>query len=295
MQRHTLRPSTRRQFASQVAGASLALASAGEIFAQPGRQIPVGLELYSVREELKKDWTATLQAEAQVGYRCVEFFAPYYSWTSEHAKEVRKKLDDLNMRCYSTHNGPQSFAPEGIGKAIELNTILGTKFVVMASPGGAEPKTIDEWKKVADTLNRANKTMSSHGIHAGYHNHEVEWKPVDGQRPMDVLASNTDHSVMLQLDVGTCVAAGDDPVAWIGKNPGRIESLHLKDWSPQQGYKVLFGEGVCPWKKIFAAAESKGGVEFYLIEQEGSRYSELDTARRCLSAYRELRSGKTSA
>jgi sugar phosphate isomerase/epimerase len=123
----------------------------------------------------------------------------------------------------------------------------------------------------------------------GYHNHDAEWRPVEGQKPIEILAANTSKSVMLQLDVGTCLEAGSDPVAWINKNPGRIRSIHCKDWSPDKGYKVLFSEGVAPWKAIFAAAEASGGVEFYLIEQEGSRFPELETVRRCLEDYRKLR------
>jgi sugar phosphate isomerase/epimerase len=93
---------------------------------------------------------------------------------------------------------------------------------------------------------------------------------------------------MLQLDVGTCLHAGTDPVAWIRANPGRIRSLHCKDWSPDKskGYTVLFGEGAVDWKPLFAAAENGGGVEYYLVEQEGSRFSELETARRCLETFR---------
>jgi sugar phosphate isomerase/epimerase len=89
-----------------------------------------------------------------------------------------------------------------------------------------------------------------------------------GQRPIEVLAANTSKNVMLQLDVGTCLEAGYDAVAWIKKNPGRINSMHCKDWSPEpsKGYRVLFGEGVAPWKKIFTAAEKTGGLEYYLIE-----------------------------
>ena len=109
---------------------------------------------------------------------------------------------------------------------------------------------------------------------------------------MEILARNTKSSVMLQLDVGTCLESGGDPVAWIKANPGRIRSLHCKDWSPDpvKGYKVLFGEGSADWKNIFAAAESAGGVEFYLMEQEGSRYPELETAQRCLQTFRRVRS-----
>ena len=253
-----------------------------------GTRIPIGLELYSVRDELAKDLTGTVNAVAKMGYQCVEFYAPYYSWTNDYAKQVRKQLDDLGVRCYSTHNDRRSFAPEGIGKAIELNHILGTKYVVMAHPG-EEIKTIDGWKQVAALLNSANTTMAASGLHAGYHNHDAEWHPVEGTRPMDILSADTDGSIMLQFDVGTCVEAGADPVAWINQNPGRIRSMHLKDWSPRDGYKVLFGEGVAPWKQIFAAGESVGGVEYYLIEQEGSRYPEIETAQRCLDAYRKMR------
>jgi sugar phosphate isomerase/epimerase len=191
------------------------------------------------------------------------------------------------MKCYSTHNNcSTSFSSEGISKAIELNKILGSHFVVMASAG--KVATIDGWKQVAETLNKGNEKLAEAGLHSGYHNHALEWKPIDGQKPMDVLAENTDKSVLLQFDVGTCVEMENDPVAWIKKNPGRIKSLHLKDWAPGKGYRVLFGEGVCPWKKIFAAAEADGGVEFYLIEQEGSQYPEMETASRCLVTYHEL-------
>lgn len=250
------------------------------------KHIPVGLELFSVREELQKDLPATLDAVAKQGYECVEFYAPYFDWTTDYAKTVRTQLDSLGLKCYSTHNGLKSFAAEGIDKAIELNGILGTHYIVLASAG--DPKTVDGWKKVAETLNQGNDKFQKANLHAGYHNHDVEWRAIDGVRPMDVLAEGTDKSVMLQLDVGTCLEAGQDPVAWIEKNSGRIRSLHLKDWSADGGYKVLFGEGSAPWKKIFAAAESVGGVEYYLIEQEGSRYPEIETADRCLVAFHNI-------
>ena len=274
---------SRRSFLSLIAVAPLGLATA-----TPGAEhVPIGLELYSVRGALQKDLSGTVRAVAKMGYECVEFFAPYYRWTPDEAKQVRRELDDLGIRCYSTHNGLESFSPTGIGKAIELNHILGARYIVLASPG--DLNSIDGWKRVAETLNKADETMAGQGLHAGYHNHDAEWRPVEGKKPIEVIAANTANSIMLQLDVGTCLEAGSDPVAWIESNPGRIRSMHLKDWSPEKGYKVLFGEGVAPWKKMFAAAESTGGVEFYLIEQEGSDYPELETAQRCLASYRKMR------
>lgn len=251
--------------------------------------IPVGLELYSVREALKQDPDGTVRAVAQMGYQCVEFYAPYFEWSEAQAKQMRKLMDDLGIRCYSTHNDENFFEADKISKARDLNKILGSKYMVLA---WSDPKpNADGWKMLADKLNAAADQLEPAGLRPGYHNHDAEWKPVDGARPMEILAKNTKPSIMLQLDVGTCVEAGSDPVAWIRANPGRIHSLHLKDWShdPAKAYNVLFGEGDAKWKEIFAAAESVGGVEYYLIEQEGSRYPELETAKRCLQAYRSVR------
>ena len=223
-----------------------------------------------------------------MGYQVVEFFSPYFSWTVDQTKDVRKLLDDLGIRCLSTHNGPNAFTGDGIAKAIELNKILGVKYIVMASAGNVSG--VDGWKRVAETVTKACEQFRPAGLRGGYHNHQAEWKPVDGQKPLVILADNTPKDFMLQLDVGTCMEVGDDPVAWINAHPGRINSLHLKDWAPGEGkgYSVLFGEGVTPWKKIFDAAESKGGVEFYLIEQEGSRFPPMETAQKCLEAYKRL-------
>jgi sugar phosphate isomerase/epimerase len=248
--------------------------------------IPVGLELYSVREALQKDPFATVRAVAQMGYQCVEFYAPYYEWTHEEAKQMHKLMDDLGIRCYSTHNDEEFLSADKIMHARDLNLILGSKYIVQA---WSDPKPdLEGWKKLADNLNAAADKLAPDGLKVGYHNHDAEWKPVSGRRPIEVIAANTKPSVMLQLDVGTCLEAGADPVAWIRANPGRIRSIHCKDWSPDPnvGYKTLFGEGKADWKGIFQAAESVGGVEFYLIEQEGSRYSELETASRCLQAFR---------
>ena len=248
--------------------------------------IPVGLELYSVRDSLKQDPDATLRAVAKMGYQAVEFYAPYFEWTETEAKQTRKLLDDLGMRCYSTHNDADYFNAKNIDRARDYNLILGSKYVVLA---WSDPKTgVDGWKAIADTLSSAADRLAPSGLKNGYHNHEAEFTGATGTRPIEIIAKNTKPSVMLQLDVGTCLEAGADPVAWIRANPGRIRSIHCKEWSrdPGKGYKVLFGEGVADGKGIFQAAESGGGVEYYFIEQEGSRFPELETAQKCLQSFR---------
>lgn len=277
MARHSL---SRRAFCALTAAAPLASAVA------QSKSLPVGLELFSVRDELQKDLMGTVRAVAKMGYQDVEFFSPYFAWKPDYATEVRKMMDDAGIRCLSTHNGGESFTPEGLPHAIELNHILGSQFIVLASAGKVE--SLDGWKAVAERLNHAAEKMKEAGLRAGYHNHQLEFTPIGGQRPMEVLAASTTPAVMLQLDVGTCIEAGSDPVAWVERNPGRIRSMHCKDWSPQRGYKVLVGEGVAPWKKLFEAAEKTGGLEFYLVEQEGSDYPALETAERCLASFRKL-------
>jgi sugar phosphate isomerase/epimerase len=262
---------------------------AGLAFGAPASTIPVGLELYSVRGELAKDLMGTVRAVARDGYQVVEFYAPYYSWTTDYARQVRKLMDDLGIRCNSTHNGGESLALAGLGKAIELNQILGAKYIVWASAG--KPENLDGWKAVAEKLSAAAEKLKPLGMGTGYHNHQLEFTPIEGKRPIEIIAANTPAEVMLQFDVGTCIEAGSDPVAWIQANPGRIRSIHCKDWAPGEGkgYQVLFGEGVAPWPAIFQAAENGGGVEYYLIEQEGSRFPELEGAERCIANWKRIK------
>lgn len=253
----------------------------------------VGLELFSVRQDLAKDLFGTVRTVAKTGYEAVEFFSPYYQWEPSYARQVRQLLDDVGMKAPSTHNSADVFTPEGLKKAIDLNVTLGSTLIVMASAGRGVT-TLDDWKRVADRLAAAAETLRPLGMAAGFHNHQTEFTPIQGTRPIDVLAKQTPRDVVLQFDVGTCVDAGQDPVAWIKANPGRIKSLHCKDWAPgegpDKGYHVLTGEGVVPWKEIRAAAESVGGVETYLIEQEGSRFTPFETIEKCLATWKGMAS-----
>jgi sugar phosphate isomerase/epimerase len=270
---------SRRSF---LATAAAAVASASA----QSKRIPVGLELYSVRDEMQKDVIATVRRVGQMGYQGVEFYSPYMQWTPEYAKQVRAALDDTKMKCWSTHNGANSFSPENIQKAIDYNGVLGSRYIVMASAGRVEG--LDGWKKVAATLSEGQQKLKPANMKAGFHNHALEFRPINGKRPMEVLAENTPNDVMLQLDIGTCIEAGSDPVEWINAHPGRINSLHCKEWSKTKGYRALFGEGEANWKDIFAAAEKRGGVEFYLIEQEGSEFTSVETAEKCLANYKKM-------
>lgn len=302
---------TRRDFIAQ-SGASAALIAAAPLLggavapaalaaerrpvhATTAKNYPIGIEMFAVRNEQQKDLPNTLKTIRQQGYDAVEFFAVYLGWTIPFAKTVRMMIDDLGLKCFSTHNPLAVLVPgDTQTKGIEINQILGARHIILASPG-IQTGTADEWKALAAKLAAASDILRPHGLMAGMHNHDAEWaKLADGQRVMELIAANTPADFVLQLDVGTCVKAGADPVAWINAHPGRIRSAHLKDWAPgteaqEKSYRVLFGEGVSPWKAIVTALEAVGGVEYYLMEQEGSRYSEFETSKKCLDSWKVLR------
>src|SRR5436309_14622330 len=101
--------------------------------APAAKSIPIGLELYSVRNELKRDPEGTVRAVAEMGYQGVEFYAPYFEWSETQTKQMRKLLDDLGIRCFSTHNDRSYLSPEKIGNACDMTLFQASKQVVMAS------------------------------------------------------------------------------------------------------------------------------------------------------------------
>ena len=277
--------SSRRDFLTFAASALTAVRLQGA-----RKDLPIGIQLYSVRGDLKKDLMETVRAIATMGYQGVEFYAPYYSWDAEYAQLVRKLLDETGMKCFSTHNAATTFTAEKLPKAVELNRILGSKTVVMAHPGKVEGGK-EGWRQVAEKLNLASEILAKDGMRAGYHNHNPEFRALpDGAVPIDLVAGGTRKEVALQLDVANCLDSGGDPVKYIQAYRGRIRSMHIKDWSEEKGkaYAVILGEGSAKWPAVFDTAEKLAGVEYYLIEQEACAHPEMEAARLSLGAFRRL-------
>ncbi len=249
---------------------------------------PIGLELWTVRTDVNADLKSALTRVARLGYEVVEFYSTYLNWTLPYAREIRSHLDDLGLACRSTHNGMRAFTPEGLPRTVELNAILGSELAVVASVPVLGD--CDGWRRAADSFAEVAERLRPHGIAAGFHNHQQEWTPIDGELPIDIVASRTPEDLVLQFDVGPACQHGIDPVQWIHAHAGRIRSLHLRDWSATRGYQIAFGEGDCPWQDIFEAAESAGGVETYLIENGHSTADqEWAIAEASLAHWRTLR------
>ena len=252
------------------------------------RKIPIGIELWTVRTEVKRDIAAAVRSVAAMGYEAVEFFSTYLNWTLDDAKAMRALLDDLGIVCSSTHNGMRAFTPDATAKTIELNQVLGSTAAIVASvPPVAN---LDGWRAAADAFADVAARLRPHGLRSGLHNHQGEWLTLEGQRPMDLIAARTPHDFILQFDIGPAVEAGADPVAWINAHPGRTRSVHCRDWSATRGYAIAFGEGDCPWSAILDAAATTGGAEFFLIEHgHGTPEEEAPYAVKGIEKLRELR------
>src|SRR5262249_31488995 len=242
-------PFSRRRFVL------LSAASAMALRAQSGKRTPVGLQQTAVGRNIQQDLTGTLRAVAQMGYEIIEFSAnTFMSWTPQKAKDVRSLLDELNLRCQSTHNEIASFTGDGLSKSVELNQILGSQTLVSVR-GPAGTPTWDDWKRFSDQLSQAMGRIRAVGMTLGFHNHDVEFRAIEGKRPMDLLAANRGIT-SFHLNIGLCLKGGGDPIAFMKQCPGRIQALLVQDY-----------QGQARWKEIFATAEGPGALEFYLLQR----------------------------
>ena len=271
--------------------------SSATLRAQTKTRIPLGLMLAGLHADFEKDCAALLGSIAKIGYDGVEFYGPYFYWTISYAKQVRSMLDDAGLKCFSTHNESPSFTPDGLTRTIELNRILGSQNIVAvrglaATAGpqafhGFEGQGLDGWKRLAERLNQACERLRPLNMACGYHNHAVEFVTVDSVRPIDLLASAQD--LLFHLDVALVGQGMKGSVAFIEKYPGRIQCVLCSDWPKNaKGHQPLLGEGQELWKQTFTAAESTGGVRFYLIQQESSDDAPMEAARKDVVNFRQL-------
>jgi sugar phosphate isomerase/epimerase len=273
----------RREFIARTAAgtAGLALGAGLAGCAAPARRsakIPVGLQLYSVREACKTDFPGTLAAVGQMGYRGVEF-AGYWNYS---APEIRKMLDDHGLVACGTHTPYDTILPDQLEATIEFNQVLGNRFLIVPNMSG---RTRQEWLAHVRQFNELAARLKPLGMHIGYHAHANDFKPVEGEPAWDVFFGNTDRDVVMQLDTSNCCDGGADPVAVLHRYPGRCLSIHLKPNGG--GPEAIIGEDKINWPAVFAWCETKGGTQWYVVEHESSR-APLDTVRRTLDALRAM-------
>jgi sugar phosphate isomerase/epimerase len=260
---------SRRKFlkASAAAAATTTIA-ARRLAAAPLRQ-PIGLQLYSVRELLPKDFDGTLRKLAAAGYLEVEA-AGYYDRT---AAQFRHSMDQAGLRCISTHH---ALAPlrAHLDEYIEYAHTVGMSYIVCPSPMRRDPAAkgelnLDDWRWVAGELNRIGEKVQAAGMVFGYHNHGPEFGTEGGVVFYDELLRLTDPKlVVFEMDCGWVFAAGRNPVDYLSKTPERFPLLHVKDMARGANgefHSTVLGHGAMNYAPILRAAT---GMKHYFIEQE---------------------------
>ena len=246
-------------------------------------RIPIALQLYSVREECERDLPGTLKAVARMGYDGVEF-AGYYG---RAAQELRTMLDDLGLSVAGTHIGLDTLVGDPLAKTIEFNHVVGNRYLIVPWLPDEVRDSHAAWLKTAQQFNEIAARLAEEGMMTGYHNHNVEFTPMEGELPWDTFISNTRQDVIMQLDTGNALDGGADPIPFLERYPGRAVTVHLKEYSPAND-KAIIGEGEVRWAEVFRLCETTGGTRWYIVEQEGYAYPPLECVERCLQALKGM-------
>ena len=266
-------------------GALAAAAAAFPSFlrAAEGKKIPIGLELYSVRTVLPRDFTGVITEIGKMGYQGVEF-AGYHGWDKK-PNELKKLLDDSGLKTCGTHvqGGFAAFEDDRLQKEIELHKLLGNKFLICPMTSA---KDAAGWMELAKKFNDLSAKLKEQGMFIGYHSHAGDFKKLDnGKTAWETFFDNTIPDVVHQIDIGNALDGGGDPLAMIKKYPGRTKTTHIKEHGGVRGAAI--GEGTIDWKAYFQAYETVGGTEWYIVEHETS-VTPMKSVKTCIDNLRKM-------
>lgn len=262
---------SRRSFLKTTGAVVAATCVGTRRLAAKGLKLPVGLELYSVREEMAKDLEGTLAKVRAAGYTVVESAG----FVNHKAADYRKAVENASLHLISGHYTLALLRTQ-LDQIIEDAHASGMQYVVCSSSGGqhrvpspARDLSLDDWRWVAGELNKIGEKTKAAGITLGVHNHTPEFATLDGVLVYDELLKLTDPNlVTFQMDCGWVYASGHDPVEFLKKTPQRFPLLHVKDMVMQPGGKekiTLLGKGSIDYGPIMRAAT---GTKYYYVEQE---------------------------
>jgi sugar phosphate isomerase/epimerase len=279
-------------------------AAAQSAGATPDWTAQMGLELYTVRDVIVKDYPGTLEKVAQIGYKEVE---PAEGYNHMSPQAFRALLDRLGLRMPSTHSGITAGDEAAVQKQLEGFQIMGIEYTSLSEPRPSRRlvrrppasarraqmrermergRTVDDVKREAAFLNRYGKLASKFGIKILRHNHTMEFQPCRGSNlmPYDILLADTDPEVVaMQMDIGWATVAGQNPIEWFHKHPGRFVLWHVKDVAClkclppasdesarlRAARLVPVGEGDIDYANIFKYA-GLAGMKHFAIEQDSA-------------------------
>jgi sugar phosphate isomerase/epimerase len=225
--------------------------------------VPSGIQLYTLRTAMAEDFDGTLERVSEIGYGEVEF-AGYLDRTPA---QVRTVLDRVGLKAPATHLGIEQVRDD-LDAMIESARTIGIRWLVVPSLPGSM-RSIEGYREVAAILNRAGERAKAAGVGVGFHNHDVELRPVDGRVPLDILIEETDPAlVTFELDLYWISRAGRDPLEYLNAHPGRFTMVHVKDMDASDEMRMVNpGEGIIDFPAIHAARE-RAGIRHWFVEHD---------------------------
>jgi len=248
-----------------------------EANAMKSKKIPVGIQLYSLRDVMPKDVPGTLRKVARMGYEGVEL-AGYYNLSG---KELRKMLDDCGLACMGSHTGLNTLEGDAFEKTVETNKALGTDLLIVPWDD------LKDLPKLIERLNAAYQKAKKSGMRMGYHNHAREFELLEGRTFFDRICEATPKDFLIQLDIGWAAHAGQDVIAILRKHKDRMLTVHVKE-SSRTNPAAAVGEGDVNWREVFKMTENEMKLRGYIVEQEKFAIGPLESAQTCIDNIRAL-------
>ena len=267
------------------AAASLLLAPAARVRAATWKKIPIGTQLWCVRKQLATDIPGTLNAIGALGYEAVELENAF----GKSGAEWRGWLDAAKLRPCGFHHRLSELQGDKLAASVEFNQTIGNRNLIIRSLAPPVYTSADLLKQTADAVNEIAAKLKPLGLRVGYHNHTTDFNRIDGEYWWNRFADQTDKSVVLQFDTGNAAEAeGVTPQSLIQRNAGRTISMHVKPFSKKNPNAYL-GADELDWPAIMTAAETTGGIEWYIIEYEKEGVPPLESLKDNLALFKKLR------
>ncbi|MGD8238865.1 MAG: sugar phosphate isomerase/epimerase [Armatimonadota bacterium] len=273
----------RRGFLGALGAGALAMSGAAQAAQRRKRRIPIALQVYSVRQDASRDLSGVLAAVADMGYEGVDF-AGFYGHS---ALSVRKMLDDNGLQVAGAHVQLDLLLGDKFQETVEFHQTIGNRFLIVPGLPKQRRESRQAWLDTAKLFNKLSRKLEPYGMRTGYHNHSVEFTPMDGERPWDTFFGNTLRRVVMQLDMGNALHGGADPALFLVRYRGRATTVHLKEYSETKKDPIL-GEGDVQWETIFELCETIGNTKWYIVEQERYPHPPLECARMCIENLRAM-------
>jgi sugar phosphate isomerase/epimerase len=254
-----------------------ALAGAAAVPALAAKKAKIGVQLYSVRQLAEKDTAGVLAGLAKAGYDGVEF-AGFYGHS---AADLRKILDANKLLCCGSHTPMEKMLGDEFMKTVEFNKTIGNDKLVVPWLPEKYRSSKQAWTDTAKMFNELSDKCKAQKMRLGYHNHEMEFKAMDGEMPWDTFFKNASKDIIMQVDTGNCMLGGGDPIPYIAKYPGRATTVHVKAFSKTKK-DPLIGEDDVDWKKFLASCEKVGKTEWFIVEEESSAYPGLQAVEKSI-------------